>query len=113
MSFRASSYRAIVHEDEAGKPRGEFIDFPFLLLAADLLVLVYARTPMEHWRLLAALGAEDSADAMAVTPPGIQLELEATATAFEGVDKDTLAVLRPDGATLRSHDALGWLWSRL
>ena len=66
---------------------------------------------MEHWRLLAALWAEHSADAMAVAPPGVKLKLQAATPALEGVDVDAFAVFRPDRTNLTGHEVLGWLWS--
>ena len=109
-SIGGLAYGAIVHED-AGESRDERVDLPILLLPADLPALVDAGSPVEHWRLLAALGAEHAADAMAVAPPGVKLKLQAATPALEGVDEDAFTVLRPDRTNLTGHEVLGWPWS--
>jgi hypothetical protein len=111
QSIGGLAYDAIVHQDEAGKSRGEFVDLPVLLLPADLPALVHAGSPVEHGRLLAALWAEHAAYAMAVAPPGVKLKLQAATPALKGVDEDAFAVFRPDRTNLTGHEVLGWLWS--
>jgi hypothetical protein len=56
--------------------------------------------------MLAAFWAEDCTNAVAVAPPGIELELQAALPALEGVNEDAFAVLRPDRAGLSCHDTL-------
>src|SRR5690606_11657121 len=101
---RASALGAIVHEDEAGEPRGEFVNFRVLLLAADFPALVHAGPPVEHGRALAALGTEDAAHAVAVAQPGVKLELQPAHAALECVDEDALAVFGSNGTRSFSHE---------
>jgi hypothetical protein len=48
---------------------------------------------MEHRSLLAALRAKDAPDLVAITQPGIELKLQAAASAFEGVYEDAFPLL--------------------
>src|SRR5690606_36791697 len=101
---RASAHGAIVHEDEAGEPRGEFVNFPVLILAADFPALVHAGPPVEHGRALAALGTEDAAHAVAVAHPGVEQELQPVHAALEGADEDAVAIFGSNGTCSFSHE---------